>query len=222
MTNSRILVALAVGCLLVFAGAAHLARAQDAQEQGPAGDADRGRELYQLCSQCHGERGEGNEDFLAPAIARLDAWYVHAQLDKFRKGLRGTHHQDTGGLRMYPMSLTLRKDADIEDLAAYVSSMPPVEPERVLEDGNAEQGAQYYQLCATCHGPDGKGNQQLDAPPLANGSDWYLASSLAKFKAGIRGGDPRNNTAVIMRGMANSLPDEQAIRDVVAYIMTLE
>jgi len=51
-------------------------------------------------------------------------------------------------------------------------------------------------------------------------SDWYLVSSLEKFKAGIRGGNPANPNAVMMRGMSNMLTTDQSIKDVVAYIST--
>jgi len=51
-------------------------------------------------------------------------------------------------------------------------------------------------------------------------SDWYLVTSIDKFKAGIRGTNPRNPMAMTMRGMALSLADDQAVKDVVAHIMT--
>jgi cytochrome c553 len=47
-----------------------------------------------------------------------------------------------------------------------------------------------------------------------------MLSQLKKFKSGVRGG--ANDTAgAMMAGMANSLVDEQAMKDVVAYIRTL-
>ena len=62
----------------------------------------------------------------------------------------------------------------------------------------------------------------MNSPRLDGASDWYLLSSLEKYKAGIRGGNPQNPNAVLMRGMAAQLPDEQAMKDVIAYIMTLD
>ena len=49
-----------------------------------------GRELFQLCAQCHGAAGEGNRTALAPAIAGYGRWYIQRQLEKFRSGVRGT------------------------------------------------------------------------------------------------------------------------------------
>ena len=49
----------------------------------------------------------------------------------------------------------------------------------------------------------------------------YLEKELQKFKDGVRGGDPQDIYAVMMRPMAIALADEQAMKDVVAYIETL-
>ncbi len=158
---------------------------------------------------------------LAPTIAGLDEWYVQAQLTNFKSGLRGLHAEDTAGMRMYPMTLMLKDEADIAAVAGYVASLPPVSPAPELEGGDATKGASLYAPCAACHGADGSGNEQLNAPPLAGTSDWYIYESLKKYKAGIRGGNPKNTNAVMMRGMAMSLSDDQAIKDVVAHIMSL-
>ena len=60
-----------------------------------------------------------------------------------------------------------------------------------------------------------------NAPPIGGQNDWYVFSTLKKFKAGIRGDDPRNTNAVMMRGMSNTLPDDQAMRDVAGYVTSL-
>jgi cytochrome c553 len=210
MTANRTLcTALAAGLLL---GA--WARVASAE-----GDLEHGRSLYDLCQQCHGEAGHGNELFLAPAIAGLDEWYVLSQLQYFKNGVRGMHPDDVGGLRMYPMSLSLKNEGDIEAVAAYVASLPRVQPEATLEGGDPQAGQQRYALCASCHGPDGGGNEAMKAPRLAGASDWYLLSTLQKFKAGIRGANPGNPNGAVMRGFAGQL-DDQAMLDLVAYIRT--
>ena len=61
----------------------------------------------------------------------------------------------------------------------------------------------------------------MNAPRLAGTSDWYLLSSLQKYKAGTRGSNPANANAMLMRGMALSLTDEAAMKDVIAHIKTL-
>lgn len=186
-----------------------------------AEDLDRGEALFGLCTQCHGSAGEGNPTYLAPAIAGLGDWYVTVQLQNFKKGVRGTHPDDMGGLRMYPMSLSLKSDEDITAVSAYVSSLPRVASEPTVEGGDPAKGAESWKTCAACHGPEGAGNKELNAPRLVGVNDWYLFEALKKYKAGIRGGNTGNQQAVLMRGMAMSLADEQAIRDVVAHIVEL-
>lgn len=186
-----------------------------------AEDSARGGELFQLCVQCHGERGEGNQLALAPAIAGRPEWYVERQLHNFKSGVRGTHPDDVGGLRMYPMSLSVKSDEDIRALAVHVASLPHVTPEPVLEGGDPQRGKALYATCGACHGPDGAGNQTMNAPALTGTNDWYLLSALEKFKLGIRGGNPKNANAAMMRGMAMQLASEQQMKDVIAYIVTL-
>jgi len=186
-----------------------------------ADDFDRGRALYDLCKQCHGVDGDGMRLFLAPAIAGLDQWYVEAQLKLFRSGARGTNPDDVGGLRMHPMSQWLKREEDVTAVAAYVASMPKQAPAPEVHGGNVEAGAGLYAVCGSCHGAKGEGDQSKNSPPLRNMSDWYLVGALEKYKAGIRGANPANTNAVLMRGMANILQSDQAIKDVVAYINTL-
>ena len=180
----------------------------------------RGRALFELCAQCHGSAAQGTELFLAPAIAGLDDWYVVSQLNVFKSGARGMNWQDVGGMRMHPMSLWLKTDADIQAVASYVASLPKVNPPNVVQGGDTAAGKAIYATCAACHGQSGEGNKSMNSPPLSYMSDWYLVSSLEKFKAGIRGGNPANPNAVMMRGMSNMLTNDQAIKDVVAYIST--
>lgn len=181
-----------------------------------------GKVLYDLCKQCHGVNGAGNEAYLAPAIAGLDRWYIEGQLRNFRDGIRGLHKDDVGGMRMYPMSMWLKTDEAIAAVSQYVASMPKTKPVPTVAGGNASNGKALYATCAACHGQDASGNEGMKSPPLAQASDWYLLSQLLKYKAGVRGANPKNSQAVMMRGMAGTLADEQAMRDVVAYITSLQ
>jgi len=205
----------ALAGLLATPGLAHAQAAED------GGDLQRGAALYALCAQCHGDQGLGNPDVEAPAIAGLPGWYLEATLEKFRAGGRGTHPEDIAGMRMRPMSMWLRDDADITHVSAYVASLPPQRPEPLLEGGDASRGASLYAVCIACHMPDGSGNPALNSPPLRHASDWYLLSQLQKFKGGIRGSNPMDTNGALMVGMAQTLADEQAMKDVVAHIMTL-
>jgi cytochrome c553 len=192
---------------------------------GPAlaQDAERGAELFQLCASCHGEQGQGSQLFLAPAIGGMPAWYLESQLTKFREGGRGMHFDDIPGMRMRPMALSLRTERgdDLRDVVAYAASLPVTKPAPTLSGGDATRGAGYYAVCQACHGAAGEGVVATNGPPLANQSDWYIFSSLQRFKSGARGSSPNDPNGAVMRGMSQTLPDEQAMKDVIAYVTSL-
>lgn len=214
MSYARItpLILLVVG-VVVAVGWAGDARSTDEP------DLARGEVLYAMCEQCHGTEGEGSELLLAPSIAGLEGWYVETQLNKFRSGARGGHPADVGGLRMRPMSRWLASDDDIAAVAAWVAAMPPASPANTL-DGDPAKGAATYALCSSCHGPDGSGNPEMKAPSLVRTSDWYQLTQLNNFKKGVRGG-PADPEGALMRGFATMLADDQAMKDVIAHVLTL-
>lgn len=185
------------------------------------GDGEKGAQLFQLCAQCHGPDGGGDPLALAPAIAGLDEWYLRAQLRKFHNGARGTHPDDLAGMRMRPMSLSLRNEANMDVVAAYVAQMPRVSVEATLQGGDATRGQALFAPCAACHGANGEGIEQLNGAPLAALNDWYLLRQMHNFRSGIRGTKPIDTTGALMRPMSMTLPDEQALLDVIAYITTL-
>ncbi len=186
-----------------------------------ADENERGKDLYRLCATCHGKDGSGDRSVGAPAIAGMAQWYVEAQLEKFRSGMRGTHFDDIAGMRMRPMSLTLMREGDVPAVSAYVAGLPPIAPPSALTGGDAANGKTLYTPCIACHGADGSGNQALFGAPLANVSDWYLLTQLENFRAGIRGSKSGDQSGAMMRPMALTLADEQAMKDVIAHIMTL-
>lgn len=185
----------------------------------PQGE-ERARALFATCASCHGDDGSGREAYGAPAIAGLDAWYVRAQLEKFQRGVRGAHPGDAAGLRMRPMSRTLRTPEDVSLVSDLVAQLVPKE-HAVAAAGDKSRGQSLYATCSTCHGPEARGNHDQKAPSLRHASAWYLVKQLENFKAGIRGAHPDDQTGAQMRAMALGLSDEQAVRDVVAYIAIL-
>ena len=62
----------------------------------------------------------------------------------------------------------------------------------------------------------------MSAPPLTGQSDWYLYESIKKYKASIRGMGEGDSFGMAMIGMVGTLPDDDAIRDVIAHLQTLQ
>ena len=188
-----------------------------------ADENERGADLYRLCAACHGESAVGDEAVGAPAIAGMPQWYLEGQLNQFRDGNRGTHFDDIMGMRMRPMALTLMREGDVEAVSAYITGMPTANPAPSLTGGDAVDGkAIYTTTCIACHGADGAGNQtMMGAAPLYRSSDWYLFRQIENFRAGIRGARPGDQSGALMRPMMLQMTDEQTIKNVIAYIMTL-
>lgn len=188
---------------------------------GKTDAATRGQELFETCVPCHNVDGSGNAAIGAPNIAGMKEWYVEEELDKFRAGIRGTHFSDVEGMRMRPMALTLASEEDVQAVAHYVETLPPASHPASLP-GDPQAGAALFATCASCHGDAGAGNADLKAPRIAGVDDWYLATELRKFRSGVRGTNPKDAGGRLMRPMARTLANEDAIRNVVAYIGTLK
>jgi cytochrome c oxidase subunit 2 len=185
-----------------------------------AGDPTLGQAQYAVCSACHGAQGEGNQVLNAPKLAGQEPWYIKAQLDLYKSGARGSHKDDLYGLQMAPMAATLVNDAAVDNVIAYLATLPDTPAPQTVQ-GDAKHGKKLYETCAACHGRNGQGIWSLNAPRQAGMSDWYLAAQLNNFKAGIRGEHPRDPYGLQMALMADTLKTDNAVDDVVAYINTL-
>ena len=188
----------------------------------PAGDVAAGKQLYATCAACHGVQAEGNPALHAPKLSGLGDWYLQRQLKNYKLGARGAHDKDVFGKMMAPMAATLSDDTAIDNVSAYIQTLSDRSAPATVK-GNANNGQRLYvTTCGTCHGPNGRGVQSMNAPALKGMSDWYLVTQLKNFKHGIRGAHPQDMYGSQMVLMAEILPDERAINDLVAYINSLK
>jgi cytochrome c oxidase subunit 2 len=186
-----------------------------------AGDAAAGKTLYASCQTCHGPKGDGNVSMNAPALTALDGVYLKRQLQHFKTGIRGSDPRDGNGARMRAMAATLADEVAIDNVVAYIESLPDVKPTATIK-GDPAKGRDYYSMvCGSCHGPKAEGNAALNAPALAGTDDWYLLQQFESFRAGIRGSHAEDKFGAQMKMMTRALPTEQVVRDVVTYIHTL-
>lgn len=88
-----------------------------------AGDAARGRILYETCASCHGPKGEGNQALGAPALADRTDWYLVTQLRNYKAGLRGNDDRDTKGAQMRAVATTLPDARAIDDVVAHINTL---------------------------------------------------------------------------------------------------
>lgn len=184
------------------------------------GNAAAGAASYAVCAACHGPQGQGLVALNAPKIAGHDAWYLRNALNNYRNGVRGTDPDDTYGRQMAPMAASLVNDDAVDNVIAHIQSFPD-NPAPATIEGNVASGERLYAVCAYCHGADGLGLEATMAPRLAGMTDWYLERQLHLFRDGGRGQHPSDFYGFQMSFMARTLEDEEAIRDLVAYINTL-
>lgn len=72
-------------------------------------------------------------------------------------------------------------------------------------------------LCMTCHGTYGQGNQVVGGPSLAGLEVWYIKRQLKLFREGLRGTQPDYIPGYEMRKSVEDLNDEQ-INSLTSYI----
>jgi len=124
-----------------------------------------GRSAFQTnCMQCHGAGGAGSPGF--PNLVD-DDWIWGGSLDQIyttiRHGIRNA--DDKSRQSMMPRFgvdglLTGAQVAAVTDYVLSLSGKAKATPE----------GAKIYQeQCVACHGAEGKGNQEMGAPNLADG-----------------------------------------------------
>lgn len=186
-----------------------------------AADTAAGKAAYATCVACHGDQAQGNRALGAPRLNHLEPVYLAAQLNKFRAGIRGGEGSTAAARSMAPMAAVLADEQAVRDVAAYIASLDSPAPAQTVQ-GDTAMGADYYnQFCGACHGAGALGNPSLNSPRLAGTDDWYLEAQLLAFRSGERGARPEDTTGRQMRAMAVILPDERAVRDVVAYLQSL-
>jgi len=178
-----------------------------------------GRRSYDVCAGCHGFDGEGNPLVDAPRLNGLPSWYLERQMRDFAAGLRGAEG-DSHGQRMAIMARAAGNERELADLLAYIATLPR-KSERPTIDADAAEGGRRYAVCAACHGAAGEGNEALAAPPLTVLDDWYLVRQLRLYAEGLRGFRADDVYGQQMRAMAAAVADDQAQRDLAAYIHSL-
>ena len=59
----------------------------------------------------------------APRLAGMDHEYMKRQLRHFKRGVRGTHEDDTWGQTMAPMAMMLADAAAINNVVSYIDTL---------------------------------------------------------------------------------------------------
>lgn len=133
-------------------------------------DLQHGESLFKVCVACHASDGGGSRNGDVPTIAGQYRSVLVSQLVNFHYGKRWDVRMEGIAKSHY-----LSNAQDLADIAAYISTLPRIaDPGR----GNGERlqhGMKVYQqLCASCHGASGEGDEQQAIPWLAGQHYEYL------------------------------------------------
>jgi cytochrome c553 len=89
-------------------------------------------------------------------------------------------------------------------------------------DEPMSRGAELFETCQPCHGAEGQGNPDIEAPAIAGLPQWYIESQLASFQSGWRGKHAEDLPGLRMRPMAVTLNHDGDIPAVAAYVASLQ
>ena len=76
-----------------------------------------------------------------------------------------------------------------------------------------------FALCATCHGINGEGKQELNSPRISGQNTAYIKHQILSFKKGWRGTSPKNPQGIMMAEIAKKINDDQ-LEQIIAYLKT--
>lgn len=139
-----------------------------------------GQRLFlNICAQCHGSDAKGGPGF--PNLTD-DDWLHGGSPEAIAQTI--TH----GRIGRMPPWKSIINPETAGDIAQYVRSLSGLSADPV----RAHRGQRgFATLCAACHGADGKGNQVLGAPNLADDIWLYGSSQASIVKTILDGRDNR-------------------------------
>ena len=172
------------------------------------------------CKTCHGSSGQGFRAFYPiPRLAGQQPEYLTNQLKAF------SEHRRTNNI-MFNVAHVLSPEMQ-KALVNYFHELNPKPlggaPENLAADGKKiyEQGIPSADIppCATCHGADAKGNEQI--PRLAGQLNDYILNKLTNWDKERGQNKSEPDTSAIMEPIAHGLKEPQ-IKAVAAYVSNLE
>lgn len=165
------------------------------------------------CAPCHGTGGVGNPGF--PSL-QDDAWLWGGTLETINEtlhvGVRWDANEDTRFNDMPAFGRDgLLERGEIDDVVEYVMSFTGRESDAAA----AERGAVVFEEnCASCHGDDAKGIQELGAPNLTD-AIWLYGGDKATLTATVT-----NSRGGVMPAWGDRL-DEETIKMLTVYVHSL-
>lgn len=184
------------------------------------------------CSACHNYYGQGGISPDVPSLRPLAKVLTAAQMRSFIYHGLGESKNPTKPYM--PVWGAVISDSQINDLVAYLrAGLPPVDYATPIpvptNQGPAVAGMALYQRygCENCHGPNGLGGvpNPLSADkviPALAGKVFRKEFTDAKIMEIIRSGSVIGEAPIVSMPHWGGIIPERQLRDLVAYIRTLE
>ena len=174
---------------------------------GPLDDPGFAKSL--TCSACHGAAGNSRSDFM-PIIAGMSPAYFKKQIEAYAGGKRPSPEMEPYAKMVVVLG--------VDEVARYFGEQK-MQPTTVAVDAAAAaRGRAAAAQCATCHGPDGKGNAAMVSPSLAGQPPGFLRDQMLLFKQDKR--NPGDAALKAMKTLMLTIPDE-TYTDLAAYYSNL-
>ena len=166
-----------------------------------AGDPVAGKLKVELCSTCHGLDGNSINQNIPKLAGQLPGYIVLATTE-FQEGIR----KDP---TMSSMVMNIENIKDLEDIAAYFSSLPRMQG-LSTDKIDTTEGEELFtsERCNYCHGEGGKRFapfQEIIPPVIGGQHKAYLIKAMNDIQAGTRPGDVYG----LMPRLLGALSDEQ-------------
>lgn len=136
---------------------------------------DIGRRLFlNYCATCHGSDAKGARGF--PNLAD-NVWLYGGAPEAITTSIA------QGRSGVMPAFGAVLGESGVKEVTAYVLSLSGRPVSEILR----REGARHFALCVSCHGADGRGNQALGAPNLAD-NEWLYSGFPTTVQTSIRDG----------------------------------
>jgi cytochrome c553 len=183
---SNVTLRLAVAAIAVSLSGAAMAWNEGGGEQDEAlhlkGNAENGRDVYEVCAACHLPEGWGLDDGTFPQLAGQHHNVIVKQLADIRAGNRDNP-------TMYPFALPSQIGGAqaLADVVAYMAKLPMTPKNGVGPGNDLEHGKKLYEEnCVRCHGANGEGDNDKYYPRVHGQHYNYIVRQFSEIKSGKR------------------------------------
>jgi len=215
--NKQPIASLSVAAIALAAAAASVRDVPAAPRVAPPNPSasDAQTLVSNVCSKCHGATGVAIYRIF-PNLAGQLSVYIETELKLFRQ-----HGRTDPGARAFMWGIARGlTDEQINGVAWYFSSQPPVRGAVSSNPALADQGKSLYEngakerdvlACIVCHGHDGEGVNTN--PRIAGQYRYYLVTAMRQFRS-------RQRESKLMQHVAQKLSDDE-IAALVEYVSTM-